>query len=171
MANPSIKFAEIESHDFDRLEKMKNVDKIHVDVTFKQKLINSNIGWSSEFADKVILEYKKFMYLRIKYGEAAPSHLVDIVWHQHILYTKEYHSFCKIHNGSFINHDPDTFKGKSNTLYIRTLERLWKEFPGYDITKYWEGADRFKLVDVDKYHIFSNKLSKFQIIKLLIFNY
>ena len=51
--------------------------------------------------------------LQIKINEkntvecAAPSKMIDEMWHAHILSTKEYQQFCeRNNNGVFIHHDP-----------------------------------------------------------------
>jgi hypothetical protein len=51
--------------------------------------------------------------LQIKINEkntgeyAAPSKMLDEMWHAHILSTKEYQQFCdRYNNGDFIHHDP-----------------------------------------------------------------
>lgn len=96
-------------------------------LTFAEKLARNN-NWTAEEADRAIEEYKRFMYLVITYGNAAPSDAVDQVWHQHILYTKDYNYFCQRYAGRFIHHSPDRKRGSSNEAYEKTWYRYFKEF-------------------------------------------
>ena len=85
----------------------------------------------------------------------TPSPMVDQVWHEHILFTKEYRKFCKKHFGSYVNHAP-TVEGYSKasasddqhsyavTLYL--YERYLKVVPS---TTFWPVDDNTKLA-VDK---------------------
>ena len=53
-------------------------------------------GWSEKFAFLAIREYKKFVYLGVvsKYP-VTPSKTIDIVWHEHAMFTKSYREFCE----------------------------------------------------------------------------
>jgi hypothetical protein len=65
-------------------------------------------NWTKYFTDKAVLEYKKFMYLAtISKQMVSPSEIVDIVWHQHLIYTKSYADFCEV-IGKKIHHVPST---------------------------------------------------------------
>lgn len=59
-------------------------------LTFSEKLAKEN-SWSKNYAESVIEEYKKFVYLScIAPGGLTPSKPVDIAWHLHLTYTKSY---------------------------------------------------------------------------------
>ena len=58
-------------------------------------------------------EFKKFMAVMIigkkkKQGVAMTSNVIDIIWHQFILFTIEYEKFSQLLNGKFIHHTPNT---------------------------------------------------------------
>ncbi len=77
------------------------------DYGFVTRLADEN-KWTKNFTEKAILEYKKFMYLAATSGTmVSPSHVVDIVWHQHLIFTDFYNSFCTI-LGKKIQHIPST---------------------------------------------------------------
>lgn len=95
--------------------------------SFLEKVAKAN-NWTPEYTADVIIEYKRFMYLCIVYGKVAPSDPVDQIWHQHILYTKDYEIFCHHFAGRFIHHAPDRKKGGSNTAYDRLVELYQLEF-------------------------------------------
>ncbi|HYD04029.1 MAG TPA: hypothetical protein VEC16_07070 [Alphaproteobacteria bacterium] len=54
-------------------------------------------------------ELKKFFALTKLYGKglAMTSPKVDEVWHQFILFTREYHSFCDEFIGRYLHHEPN----------------------------------------------------------------
>lgn len=72
---------------------------------FALRLATEN-KWSLSFTDAAIEEYKKFMFLAaISEEMIAPSEVVDIVWHLHLIYSDAYQSFCKV-LGKEIRHIP-----------------------------------------------------------------
>ena len=72
-----------------------NFDDIDVDLPFSKRLARDN-NWPQEFANKVIEEYKHFVYLIvISKRPLTPSDQVDQAWHLHMLYSREYwQNFC-----------------------------------------------------------------------------
>src|SRR6476661_5465639 len=62
---------------------------------FASKL-SRKLGWTSRFARRAIEEYRKFLYLGsvAEFG-VTPSKVIDQVWHEHLLFTKAYHEFCR----------------------------------------------------------------------------
>lgn len=66
-------------------------------------------GWDSDFAALAIIEYKKYMLLKVFFPEAElpPAQAVDTVWHLHLLYTLSYQAFCAALGAEFIDHDLD----------------------------------------------------------------
>lgn len=64
-----------------------NIDGPVSEYNFSARLENENY-WTINFAAAAILEYKKFMYLAAVSGAmVSPSEIVDVVWHQHLVYT------------------------------------------------------------------------------------
>ena len=60
------------------------------DTIFVQQLVKEN-GWAVEYANRVVLEYKRFMFLAAVAGHpVSPSEPVDKVWHLHVTDTKSY---------------------------------------------------------------------------------
>src|SRR5436190_23876910 len=57
---------------------------------FAERLAKEN-RWSRSFADRVIDEYRKFLFLAVAAGHpVSPSDAVDEAWHLHLLYTESY---------------------------------------------------------------------------------
>ncbi|MFN3152669.1 TIGR04222 domain-containing membrane protein [Bremerella sp.] len=59
-------------------------------LTFAARLAREN-GWRLGFAQRVIDEYRRFLFLSMVAGHAvSPSEAVDQAWHLHLTYTKSY---------------------------------------------------------------------------------
>lgn len=76
-------------------------------LSFGQRLAREN-AWSTSFADKVITEYKRFIYLTaISKKEITPSDQVDQAWHLHLTYTGSYwKDLCEDILGFSLHHNP-----------------------------------------------------------------
>lgn len=76
----------------------------------KRKLthLESGEGWSTQQADAVEREYKRFLFLMKSFpdAQAAPSVNVDTFWHYHILDTMKYAADCAQVFGYFLHHYP-----------------------------------------------------------------
>jgi uncharacterized protein (TIGR04222 family) len=84
-----------------------NFDENFVEYGFFTRLADEN-GWTEDFCEKAVLEYKKFMYLAATADAmVSPSEIVDVVWHQHLIFTQSYQAFCQI-LGKAIQHIPST---------------------------------------------------------------
>src|ERR1044072_1588526 len=129
----------------------KRLDEFSIDagdesLTFARRLDREN-GWSVGFARRVILEYKRFVFLCMEAGHpCTPSDHVDQAWHLHLTYTKSYwEGLC---NGVLprpLHHNPtkggEAEDDKFDDWYSRTLEsyeRLFGEKAPSDI---WPAAE------------------------------
>lgn len=97
--------------------------------------------WTISFTADAILEYKKFMYLAATAGGmVSPSPIVDIVWHQHLIFTQSYDDFCQI-LGKKIAHVPSTHDPKQAAVFKqaeqRTAERYENTF-GPQPPSFWK---------------------------------
>lgn len=65
-------------------------------------------GWTREKADRLEIEYRRFLALTAKYPQEviAPSTDVDKFWHGHILDTMKYAEDCHRIFGYFLHHFP-----------------------------------------------------------------
>jgi hypothetical protein len=90
-------------------EKIKNfpLDEADAQLTFSDRLAREN-GWDKNYTQRVIDEYKKFIYLCcISPSAVTPSDPVDQVWHLHLTYTKSYwKDFCGNTLKKEIHHTP-----------------------------------------------------------------
>jgi hypothetical protein len=110
-------------------------------LTFSKRLAREN-GWSNTFAERVLEEYKRFIFLSMEAGHpVTPSDQVDQAWHLHLTYTDSYwNRLCKDILDKPIHHNPT--KGgpsegtKFEDCYSKTLqsyERLLGSIPPVDI--------------------------------------
>lgn len=82
---------------------------------FAKKLAREN-GWSQKYAERVVKEYKRFLFLAAASGEEVlPSEEVDQAWHLHLVHTKSYwDDLCGKALGKALHHNPSK-DGKSET--------------------------------------------------------
>lgn len=126
-----------------------SLDQPNAQLSFSQRLARDN-GWSLGYTQRVIEEYKKFIFLAVVAGHSVtPSDQVDQVWHLHLSYTRSYwQEFCPKVLQTPLHHEP-TRGGSSEQLkfddwYSRTLEsykQFFGQIPPVDI---WpDPKDRF----------------------------
>lgn len=91
-------------------------------------------GWTRAFADRVVREYKRFVYLAVTAGRpVCPSEQVDAAWHLHLTYTRSYWKhLCGDVLGRPLHHDPTrggpTEAGKHHRMYDETLAAYREAF-------------------------------------------
>lgn len=89
---------------------------------FSTRLADENY-WTVDFTNKAILEYKKFMYLAAtSEWMVSPSAIVDVVWHQHLIFTQSYQEFCSL-IGKQIQHIPSTHNREDAIRFAKAKER------------------------------------------------
>jgi uncharacterized protein (TIGR04222 family) len=87
--------------------------------SFAKKLAAEQ-GWTPEFTQRAIEEYKKFMLLCcISPIGAAPSQTVDEVWHLHLTYTRSYWiDFCQGVLEKDIHHHPSAGGAREDDKHL-----------------------------------------------------
>jgi len=116
-------------------------------------------AWPMDFTHRVILEYKRFLYLCAEAGHPlTPSDEVDQAWHLHLCYTQSYwEDLCEQTLAKKIHHGPTkggvSEREKFNHWYDQTLKSYREEFnvePPKDIwpeSKVRFGKQRFQRID------------------------
>jgi uncharacterized protein (TIGR04222 family) len=114
---------------------------------FAARLAREN-GWSRRYADRVISEYKRFVYLAMTTDTpVCPSEGVDAAWHLHLTYTRSYWKrFCDETLGRPLHHEPTRGgpdeHAKHLDMYGRTLARYREAF-GHDAPRdIWPAASQ-----------------------------
>ncbi len=86
------------------------------------------------FTFRAIEEYKKFVYLGvISDFIVTPSKYIDLVWHEHLLFSKAYREFCDHVLLYQFDHQPELVGTEEQTelyseQYLKTLELYKEEF-------------------------------------------
>ena len=126
-----------------------SLDDVTASFSFTQRLARDN-QWGLAFADRVVTEYKKFMFLATCCNHVVtPSEQIDQAWHLHLIYTRSYwEEFCGEILEHPIHHGPTKGgkkeHGKFVDLYEQTIQSYREKFgeePPQDI---WPpSAERF----------------------------
>ena len=123
-----------------------NLDKPDADFTFSQRLAKEN-GWNIEYTNRVIEEYRKFVFLAMTSGHVVtPSEQIDRVWHLHLTYTRSYwNEFCPHVLGKPLHHQPSE-GGKSecikyDDLYRQTQNSYTKFFGSEPPEEIWSSPE------------------------------
>lgn len=104
----------------------------------------SEQGWSLEDAREAIDEYRKFCFLAVVAPHSVtPSQAVDLVWHTHLLYTRDYwQTFCPLVLGTSLHHGPSNGVEEDTHFYNQygaTLD-VYQEHFGEINEKWWPDA-------------------------------
>src|SRR3954471_2230809 len=125
-----------------------DIDGGEAALPFAARLAREN-GWSRAYAERVIDEYKRFVFLAVTGPTVCPSEDVDAAWHLHLTYTKSYWKrFCGEVLDRPLHHEPT--KGgpaegeKHLQMYADTLARYREVFGHSAPADVWpSGAERF----------------------------
>ena len=86
------------------------------------------------FTFRAIEEYKKFVYLGvISDFIVTPSKYIDLIWHEHLLFSKAYREFCSDVINYQFDHQPELVAMEDQTelytiQYLETLDLYRSEF-------------------------------------------
>ena len=85
------------------LQKLKQLDLGSIE----KRLMES--GWTRQQATLAINRYKMFLSVAYLHPHIplVPSQEIDLVWHYHILHTRQYSQDCQMLFGRFLHHEPD----------------------------------------------------------------
>ena len=105
---------------------------------FAKNQVKLKFGWSTEYTNKVVLEFERFLLLKKDYEDCSPSDDVDAFWHQVILDTRFYFEYCMDKFGGMIHHSPQNALDQEarvgrlhNTLKL--YRQVFKEEPDPDV--------------------------------------
>ncbi len=85
--------------------------------TFAMRLAKEQ-SWTAEFAERVIAEYKRFLFLGVTQGPVTPSEAIDEAWHLHMIYTESYWTrLCGQVLGKPFHHHPSKGGAAEDTKY------------------------------------------------------
>jgi hypothetical protein len=119
---------------------------------FAARLAREN-GWSRGQVERVIAEYKRFVFLAVTAGHpVTPSDAVDQAWHLHLTYTRDYwERFCPNVLGRPLHHEPTaggaTERQRFFEQYAATLKSYAEVFGKDAPSDLWPSAARRLLDD------------------------
>jgi uncharacterized protein (TIGR04222 family) len=122
------------------------IDEPGVELTFAQRLAREN-GWTIAYAERVICEYKRFLFLAMHAGHVVtPSEQVDQAWHLHLTYTRSYwERLCRQVLGRPLHHGPTKGGAKEQQkyreLYQQTLASYRRCFGCQPPGDIWSDVD------------------------------
>ncbi|MEM9017343.1 MAG: hypothetical protein AAGC68_10035 [Verrucomicrobiota bacterium] len=124
-------------------------DNPEAEFSFSRRLSQES-GWSLKFAERVIGEYRKFLFLAATSDQpVTPSDEVDQAWHLHLCYSRSYwENLCRDTLGRPLHHGPTRGgcreANKFREWYGRTLRQYEKAFGERPPREYWPSVeDRF----------------------------
>lgn len=79
-------------------------------------------GYTKEFSTKAVREVKRMLYIHTVLEPASPSNLIDMAWHEMLLFTRFYKDFCTFLDTDFIHHDPTPGPPDNGRMYLKTKE-------------------------------------------------
>ncbi|MBB6371319.1 glycine-rich domain-containing protein [Chryseobacterium shigense] len=138
---------------------------------FSRKLAREE-GWTSDFTERAIEEYKKFVYLCcILPNGASPSETVDKVWHMHLMYTQNYwEEFCPGILRRKLHHHPSnggiSEKNRHQNWLQDTLEKYKEVFQQDAPGEIWHNKN--KGPKPEKRNIWIKSISVFSLLSLLL---
>lgn len=93
-------------------------------LSFTARLAQEN-GWSIHYAERVVDEYKRFLFLAMRAGHAVtPSDQVDQAWHLHLAYTESYwDDLCGKVLKTRLHHGPTAGGAEQKARFIDQYDR------------------------------------------------
>jgi hypothetical protein len=99
---------------------------------------------SKEDAEMLFDDTKRFLYLLATSGKRlSPTKMIDEGWHNFILFTKDYATFCKRYLGRFIHHTPVDkvhSRVKSHAVMANADCHVVKATFGHRLSKFWNAG-------------------------------
>ncbi|WP_156803705.1 hypothetical protein [Lyngbya sp. PCC 8106] len=123
-----------------------SLDEPNAKYSFSKRLAREN-GWTVEYTQQAIAEYKKFAFLAVVAEHpVTPSEQVDQVWHLHLAYTRSYwDEFCPNILQKPLHHSPtqggSSEDNKFNHWYNKTLEEYTTFFGEFPPVEIWPPAE------------------------------
>lgn len=101
--------------------------------------LKAEYQWDDEFIDGAVDEYYKFLVLTTTFPNITivPGKVVDKVWHDHILHTKEYTNFCKKYLSGYLHHTPKDISSNDEIKFEDTEAKYVELFGRKPPRKYW----------------------------------
>lgn len=105
------------------------IDNFQFPDAIAQKVIDTYPQLSQDDAEQVIRGLREYFHICNMAGRqpvSMPSQVVDVAWHEFILFTRQYEVFCKKAFGRFLHHTPAEAMGSQKVAHngIRVAWRI-----------------------------------------------
>jgi hypothetical protein len=102
------------------------------DAPFLEEKLKLDGTFPMEQYGEAFVELKKYVGLAFLFQEPLdmPSRTVDDVWHQFILFTREYHDFSKRFYGKYFHHSPYLPSRQGDPTHLDNLVRRYHQTYG-----------------------------------------
>lgn len=138
-----------------------------------------NQGWTLDYAQRAIIEYKKFAFLTVVVNhQVTPSDQVDQVWHTHLIFTQSYwEEFCPKVLKKTLHHHPTrggrAERAKFHHLYAQTIAS-YRQFFGSPPVDIWSPPDvrfgavlKMQRVNLSEHWVIPKRLPQLHLAKTL----
>lgn len=107
------------------------IDEPDMPLSFCKKLAAEK-GWSEEYAERVLGEYKRFLLLCRAFKTMTPSNIVDQAWHLHLQYSEQYwEELCPLILGTKIHHRPGNGGEGETEIYQERFRFTLKAYTSF----------------------------------------
>lgn len=107
-------------------EIFKQLLGMEISPDFKNRVAKAT-GWNNATVEAALYEYRCFLLLCAQTDlPMTPPEAVDVIWHEHILYTRHYQEVLPQILGKMLHHDPGA-KGDAEK-YRQQYKRTWRAY-------------------------------------------
>lgn len=106
----------------------KFIENFYFPKTIREKVTEVYPQLSTTEVNEVMRGLKEYFYICNMAGEkfvSMPSQVVDVAWHEFILFTKQYQVFCSKAFGRFLHHVPAEAM-RTPTIAQEGIQRAWR---------------------------------------------
>jgi hypothetical protein len=106
----------------------KFIENFYFPKTIREKVAEVYPQLSTTEVNEVLRGLKEYFYICNVAGEkfvSMPSQVVDVAWHEFILFTKQYQIFCSKAFGRFLHHVPAEAM-RTPTIAQEGIKRAWR---------------------------------------------
>ena len=132
----------------------------------EEKLLQKGQFATRDECRRALVELMKYLWLSFVFDQrfSMVSKRVDNVWHQFILFTREYHAFCQQHFGSYMHHAPhvgprrepdEAFRAGVRGFFAEyqthfgPVSRLWADWLDVDVAELSDSLARTACPEFD----------------------